>query len=156
MMTPAVMTEALRRAGIDPEQVEREMEEQRKADAAAREAAAREHKILNAQRRREGLAQHGRDAINAGRVQVFIDGKPAKNQKAACCPHCGNVPGELARLVEDCGKFVSYETKHAAAPLQPLNYSGSDKRWIAAPAIRTSVSCQCGGGFSLAIAVLPA
>ena len=156
MMTPAVMTEALRRAGIDPEQVEREMEEQRKADAAAREATAREHKILKAQRRREGFAQHGRDAINAGRVQVFIDGKPVKNQKAACCPHCGNVPAELARLIEDCGRFVTHETLHANSPLQPLNFSGTHKRWVAAPAIRSSVSCQCGGGFMVSIAVMPA
>ena len=156
MMTPAVMTEALRRAGIDPEQVEREMEEQRKADAAAREAARREGKILKAQRRREGFAQHGRDAINAGRVQVFIDGKPVKNQKAACCPHCGSVPGELARLIEDTGQFVTLETLHANSPLQPLNFSGTHKRWVAAPAIRSSVSCQCGGGFMVSIAVMPA
>jgi len=156
MMTPAVMTEALRRAGIDPEQVEREMEEQRKADAAAQVIAARERKILKAQRRREGLAQHGRDAINAGRVLVFIDGKLSKNHKAACCPHCGNVPAELARLIEDCGRFVTHETLHANAPLQALNYPDTHKRWVAAPGIRSSVSCQCGGGFSLTIAVLPA
>ena len=155
-MNTAVLTEAIRRAGIDPEQVERELQEQHEAEARAREAAARERKILNAQRRREILTQIGRDAIDAGRVSVSIDGKPAKNQKAVCCPHCSAVPAELAKLIEDCGEFISCESRYRISPLQALNYPTADKRWVAAPAIRTPVSCKCGGEFTVSLGVIPA
>ncbi|GEM_PF-3375804 len=43
-----------------------------------------------------------------------------------------------------------------AATEQALNYPTADKRWVAAPAIRTPVSCKCGGEFTVSLGVIPA
>lgn len=65
-------------------------------------------------------------------------------------------PAELAKLIEDCGEFIPCESRYRISPLQALNYPTADKRWVAAPAIRTPVSCKCGGEFTVSLGVIPA
>ncbi|MCC7555351.1 MAG: hypothetical protein KO254_04415 [Methanoculleus marisnigri] len=154
------MITGLKRRGIDLDAIEQEEQEEREAGRREREAARKKAECLREERRRKERIEQGTKAIADGRAIVRIGDKQIRSAGDAVCPHCGAVPAGLLHLIEDVGRFVMSADIGAFghySAIKALHFSGSDRRWMGAPAINLALRCECGGEpFAVVIVLVPA
>ncbi len=85
-----------------------------------------------------------------------VDGRLVEDLDDLVCPHCGERPEIIIRLMHDAGHLLIGREGCYRYPSHPLIYKDTDKKWTLSPVYHKGERCtKCGEHFDLIFVVLP-